>query len=370
LKLAITGQDGFIGYHLYNSIKYKRDDIEIIEFDKNFFKNTRSLDLVFNNADIIVHLAGLNRSKNQEYLFDQNISLSQKVIDSIKRVGFKGHLIFASSTQEKDNNHYGNAKKFSRLLFSKESKKLGFKFSGLIIPNVFGPFVKPNYNSFIATFCYNSIRNIENKIIEDNQVSLIYVDDLINKIIKVFNAKPAPTIEVSHQETTFVSEVKSLIEEIKDKYLEKGEIPELNSKFKIDLFKTFISYIPYKEFFPRKYNLMVDQRGSFSELIRTGVSGQVSYSITKSNKIRGNHFHTRKVERFSVISGEALIKIRKINSQESFEFKLSGKIPSYIDMPIWHTHNIENIGKEPLITVFWINELYNEDDSDTFFENV
>ena len=209
MKLAITGQDGFIGYHLYNSIKYKRDDIEIIEFDKNFFKNTKSLDLVFNNVDIIVHLAGLNRSKDQEYLFDQNILLSQKVIDSIKRVGFKGHLIFASSTQEKDNNHYGNAKKFSRLLFSKESKKLGFKFSGLIIPNVFGPFVNPNYNSFIATFCYNSIRNIKNNIINDNKVPLIYIDNLINSIIDIFDKKPNPKIEITSEINIYVSDVRS-----------------------------------------------------------------------------------------------------------------------------------------------------------------
>ncbi len=370
MKLAITGQDGFIGYHLYNTIRYKRTEIQLIDFKKDFFENEKNIDSVLKNVDIIVHLAGVNRHDDPEFLFNQNIQLSKKILDSIKRVGFTGHLIFASSTQENDDNPYGNAKKISRKLFDEESKKIGYNFTGLIIPNVFGPFIKPNYNSFIATFCYNSIRDIENKIITDKKVSLMYVESLIDLIIESFNSQPKSGVEVSDEITITVSNVKTLIEEFKDKYLVNGEIPKLDSKFKRDLFKTFISYIPFQDFFPKRYNLISDHRGSFSELIRTGIPGQVSYSETKKNQTRGNHFHTRKIERFSVISGEALIQIRKINSDEIFEFKLSGKNPSYIDMPVWYTHNIHNIGDEPLITLFWINEFYDDTNSDTFYEKV
>ena len=370
MKLAITGQEGFIGSHLYNTIRHKRKDIQLVDFSKDFFDKDKSIDSVLNNVDIIVHLAGVNRHDDPSFLYNQNIKLSQKILDSIKRVGFTGHLIFASSTQENEDNPYGNAKKTSRKLFDKESAKNGYNFSGLIIPNVFGPFTKPNYNSFIATFCYNSIRDIENEIIIDSKVSLIYVETLINKIIETFTNQPKSKVEVSNETTINVSSVKNLIEEFKDTYLINGAIPKLNTKFKKDLFKTFITYIPLQDFFPKRYNLFTDERGTFSELVRTDVPGQVSYSITKENETRGNHFHTRKIERFSVISGESQIQIRKINSDEIFEFKLSGSNPSYIDMPIWHTHNIKNIGSEPLITVFWINEFYDDIDSDTFYEKV
>jgi len=370
LKLTITGQEGFIGSHLYNTIRYKRTDIQLVDFSKDFFEKDKSIDSVLKDVDIIVHLAGVNRHDDPKFLYNKNIELSQKILDSIKRVGFNGHLIFASSTQENDNNPYGNAKKMSRNLFDVESKKIGYNFTGLIIPNVFGPFTKPNYNSFIATFCYNSTRDIENIIIEDNKVSLIYVDSLINKIIETFSDQPKARLQVSDETTITVSNVKNLIEEFKYSYLINGTIPKLNTKFKKDLFKTFITYIPFKDFFPKRYKLFIDERGLFSELVRAEVPGQVSYSITKENETRGNHFHTRKIERFSIISGESLIQIRKINSDKIIEFKLSGSNPSFIDMPIWHTHNIKNIGSEPLITVFWINEFYDDIDSDTFYEKV
>ena len=251
-----------------------------------------------------------------------------------------------------------------------KNQKKWFQIYWVNYSKCFWPFVKPNYNSFIATFCFNSIRNIQIEVIKDNKVPLIFIDSLINKIIDTFSDQAEPKLEISNEIIISVNNVKTLIKDYRQKYLIDGEIPYLNSKFKRDLFKTFISYLPFKDFFPKKYNLLSDHRGSFSELIRAGIPGQVSYSETKQNVTRGNHFHTRKIERFSVISGEALIQIRKINSDQIFEFKLSGKNPSYIDMPVWYTHNIHNIGNEPLITLFWINEFYDEDDSDTFYEKV
>ena len=213
MRVLITGRSGFIGYHLHNTIKYKRTDIQLIDFKKDFFENKKLMDSALKNSDIIVHLAGLNRHDDSEFLFNQNIQLSQKVLDSIKRVGFKGHLIFASSIQEYEENSYGNAKKISRNLFDEESKKSGFKFTGLIIPNVFGPFVKPNYNSFIATFCFNSIRNIQIEVIKDNKVPLIFIDSLINKIIDTFSDQAEPKLEISNEIIISVNNVKTLIKD-------------------------------------------------------------------------------------------------------------------------------------------------------------
>jgi UDP-2-acetamido-2,6-beta-L-arabino-hexul-4-ose reductase len=370
LKVLITGSEGFIGYHLYNSIKYKFQDLTLINFKKEYFEDDSIIDKLINNADVLIHLSGVNRSDDPKFLYDQNLLLTKKLIESINRVNFSGKLIFTSSTQEDIDTAYGNAKKDSRILFLDESNKNNFKFIGLIIPNVFGPFCRPNYNSFISTFCYNSILGKTNKIIEDNQVNLIYIDNLILKIIEsIYNEEPnkkiiKPDIKIS------VSKVKKIIESFNEEYFYSGIIPSIESQFNFDLFKTFHSYINLESYYPKKLKLRVDERGSFSEVLRSNIKGQYSYSITNQDHIRGNHFHTRKIERFIVISGKAKIELRKIGSDKRISFELSGNKPEYIDMPVWSTHNISNVGKTPLITLFWANEFYNDDNPDTFYEKV
>ena len=147
-------------------------------------------------------------------------------------------------------------------------------------------------------------------------------------------------------------------------------MPNVSLHFDLCLFNTFRSYIEINSFYPRKHQEFIDNRGVFSELARSFSEGQTSYSITKKGEIRGNHFHTRKIERFSIIKGKAKIQLREILSEEVLEFIIDGSHPTYVDMPICYTHNIQNIGDEDLITVFWINEHYKEDTSDTYLENV
>ncbi len=371
MKLTITGQDGFIGYHLYNTIKFQNPEIEIIDFNKDFFETDQKIDKVIKEVDVIVHLAGLNRSDNQDFLYNENLLLSNKIVESIKRVDFNGRLIFASSIQEDLNNAYGRGKKDSRELFSNESKESNFSFIGLIIPNVFGPFCKPNYNSFISTFCSNIILGKKNVLIQDNEVPLIYIDNLIKEIINVIKGKDVNSKKVINEDLSVkVSEVNNIIQNYNEVYFENGEIPTLNTSFKKHLFNTFNSFIPLENHYPKSLDLKKDSRGDFSEVIRSNILGQFSYSITQPGELRGNHFHTRKIERFVVIQGSALIEIRKIGLDKKITYNLNAGTPCYVDMPIWHTHNIKNVGETPLITLFWINEFYNEDDSDTFFEKV
>jgi len=167
-----------------------------------------------------------------------------------------------------------------------------------------------------------------------------------------------------------ISEVLIKLNKFNDIYCKYGQIPDVESHFDLCLFNTFRSYINISSFFPRSHKEHNDDRGSFSELSRVFSQGQTSFSITKKGVIRGNHFHTRKIERFSVIRGKAKIELREILSDKKFEFILDGAKPSYIDIPVWHIHNIQNFGDEDLITVFWINEHYNEDTADTYLENV
>ena len=370
MKILITGQNGFIGAHLYNTIKYKFPSIDIIDFKRDFFDDKEKLDKALSKANFIVHLAGINRHDNQELLYSKNLLLSKTIAESINRINFKGKLVFASSTQESLDTNYGKSKKHSNELFLKLSKANKFYYSGLIIPNVFGPFCKSNYNSFIATFCSNSIMDINNEINKNEDVGLIYIDNLISYIINDLKIQKNESKFVKKDLTVKVSYVKKLIDSFKNIYLDKGQIPHLNSDFDANLFKTFTSYINHENYFPRPLNQTADERGVFFETIRSANKGQYSCSITFPDQIRGNHFHTRKIERFIVIQGTALIKMRKIDSNEIVQFEVDGKEPVYVDMPLWYTHNIKNVGDNDLITLFWINEFYNKSNTDTFFEKV
>jgi UDP-2-acetamido-2,6-beta-L-arabino-hexul-4-ose reductase len=241
----------------------------------------------------------------------------------------------------------------------------------MIIPNVFGPFGLPNYNSVIATFCHKLSHNETPKIEIDGEVKLIYVSELVCEIINAIKcAEGKEEFLVRHTAVSKVSAILSLLENYKTQYLEKGEIPTIENNFELNLFNTFRCYIDIANHFPVKFTQHTDPRGSFVEVIRLGIGGQVSFSTTVPGITRGNHYHTRKIERFAVIKGKALIQLRRIGTNEVLDFYLDGNEPSYVDMPIWYTHNIKNIGDDILYTNFWINEFYDPNDADTYFENV
>lgn len=371
LSIGVTGQNGFVGSHLVNTLRLLPDEFNLIPFVREFFDDDDLLDSFTRKCDVIVHLAALNRHDSERYIYDTNISLGQSLINSLNRTQSTAHVLVSSSTQEEKNNLYGKSKREVREAFNSWSEKSGAVFSGLIIPNVFGAFGKPYYNSFISTFCYQLVNGEVPKVEVDSAVNLIYIQELIFEIINVIRKRiNIPFLVIKPTSQKKVSEVLDLLKNYQNSYLVSGSIPNVECSFSRNLFNTFRSYIDYKTFFPKKYILNEDQRGSFVEIIRMGSGGQSSFSITFPGVIRGNHFHTRKIERFSVIKGEAIIQLRKVGTNEVIEHRLSGENPSYVDMPIWYTHNIKNIGEEDLYTMFWINEPYNNNDSDTYFEEV
>ena len=371
LNIGITGQEGFIGKHLYNTIKLFPYEFRIIEFNKDFFENSEKLNDFVSQCDVIVQLAAMNRHNDLQLIYNTNIALVQKLIKSLIKTESRPHLLFSSSTQEEKDNLYGKSKKEGRALMIEWAKNSGSKFTGMIIPNVFGPFGQPNYNSVVATFChklaYNKIPTIE----FDGKMKLIYIGELVDEFIKeIRKSKSNEKVLVSHTSESKVSELLSLLKSYKLQYQDKGEIPKMNNTFELNLFNTFRCYMDIKSHFPVKLTQHNDSRGSFVELIRLGVGGQVSFSTTVKDVTRGNHFHTRKIERFSVIKGKALIQLRRIGTSEILNFYLDGNDPSYVDMPVWYTHNIKNIGEDVLYTNFWINEPYNPEDADTYFVSV
>jgi UDP-2-acetamido-2,6-beta-L-arabino-hexul-4-ose reductase len=370
IKVGVTGSNGFIGWHLCRTLVLDKNKFELIEFQREWFNDRIKLDLFVSSCDIIVHLAGLNRHSEESAIYDTNVSLAVNLIESFKRIGFKGQVIFTSSIQEERNNIFGNSKKAARELFANWASQSNANFHGVIIPNVFGAFGVPYYNSVVSTFCYQLVNNEIPKIETDATLNLIYINDLVKKIIDLFHTETNDNVAISYTDTYMVSEILELLINFKNKYFVNGQIPSFNNQFEINLFNTFRSYFNLNSHFPIKYKNNIDERGNFVEIIRLEIGGQVSFSTTKQEVTRGNHFHTRKIERFSVIKGRALIQLRKIGTKEIFDYYLSGDKPAYVDMPIWYTHNIKNIGEEELYTMFWVNEFYDANDPDTFFEKV
>lgn len=277
--------------------------------------------------------------------------------------------MFSSSIQEERDNEFGNAKKEARLLLEKWSTSNKSVTTGMIIPNVFGPFGKPFYNSVVATFCHQLTHGEMPSIQVDGELRLIYVNELVEDIFNLIENKIIGKVDIQHRYTMKVSEILEYLKEFKSDYFDKGIFPNISSSFRLALFNTFRCYIP-SNYYPCPFKLNTDNRGTFVEIARTSSSGQFSYSTTKPNITRGNHFHIRKAERFAVIQGKAKISLRRIDTESTIDYIIDGTDPAFVDMPIWHTHNITNIGNEELVTLFWINEPYNEADPDTYFVNV
>lgn len=374
IRIGITGQVGFIGTHLFNTLGLYDREFERMPFFDPWFSEPGKLAAFVSSCDVIVHLAAVNRHHDPEELYDINIRLVESLIRALESTGATPHLLFASSTQEERDNLYGRSKKEGRILLANWAKRNKANFTGFVIPNVFGPFGNPYYNSVIATFAHQLNHGEIPRIEIDAELSLIYVGEVVQEIIHSVRNHTAGNIheEVLMKPSTKakVTDLLHLLQSYKTTYLEQGSFPDLKDRFEINLFNTFRCFMDIGNYFPKKFKRNADERGVFTELVKTDTGGQFSFSTTIPGITRGNHYHTRKIERFAVIKGEARIQLRRIGTEQVFDFYLSGNEPAYVDMPIWYTHNITNIGNEELYTVFWINEPYDPEDPDTFYEKV
>jgi len=368
VRIAISGLSGFLGTHLHNFLR-TRENIQVIPIDKEAFQNADRLSQIVSGSDVIVHLAGVNRHDDADHLYHTNIHLVELLIASCIQSSSIPYIIFASSTQEEHNNPYGKSKAKGQELFEDWVTTYNGTYAGLVIPNIFGPFGKPNYNSIVATFCHKIGRGEQPSILEDKSIRLIYVNEVVKEIWELMKQPKCGRITIQHQVEIKVSQLLEILQNYGDQYLLRGEIPPLSTPFELALFNTFRCYLPV-ESYPMKLKRNIDARGVFVEIARNNSGGQFSFSTTKPGITRGNHFHTRKMERFAVIHGEAKISLRRIDQKEVVVYQLNGEQPAFVDIPIWHTHKITNIGDQELITLFWINEPYLQEDPDTYFLEV
>jgi UDP-2-acetamido-2,6-beta-L-arabino-hexul-4-ose reductase len=376
IKVGITGQAGFIGTHLFNFFGLKKEEVTRIPFEDRYFADKSLLENFVRQCDVIIHLAALNRHNDPKTIYDTNITLVQQLIGAMENTGSTPYVLFSSSTQEERDNVFGQSKREGRELLTSWAQRNNALFTGLVIPNVFGPFGNPYYNSVIATFCHQVTHGEQPRIEVDATLKLIYIGELVQLIYDLItrslliSVTPSPRLPVQHTSEHKVSEILELINTYKSSYFEKGLFPVLKDRFETNLFNTFRCYMDIASHFPVNLTMNTDDRGTFVETVKTQLGGQVSFSTTKPGITRGNHFHTRKIERFAVIRGKARIKLRKIGSSEVMSFDLDGSQPGYVDMPVWYSHNITNTGTEELYTIFWINEFFDPNDPDTYYENV
>lgn len=366
MKVGITGGQGQLGYYTRVRLAYHHGH-EVSIADRNTFAHPERLATFVADNDVIIHLAGINRGSDDE-VARGNRDLATSLATAMKHAGQPRHIVYSSSIQRDQSNVYGMAKAEVADILTEATACTGGSFFELVLPNLFGEFTRPNYNSFVGTFCSLLAKGEEPMVNAANaEVSLLHYQDAADAIAAAIsatgNAQQRPP-----GRSTSVGAVDSLLRRMIADY-RLGIVPDLRDRFDLQLFNTLRSYL-YPDMYPFALERKQDNRGSLFEVVKERNGGQVFYSSTLPGITRGNHFHFDKVERFLVVSGQARISIRKVLTNETQHFDVSGDIPCFVDMPTLHTHNITNTGSGELLTLFWSHDIFDPVRPDTYMELV
>ncbi|MFS3036499.1 MULTISPECIES: capsular polysaccharide biosynthesis protein CapF [Bacteroides] len=382
MKILVTGAKGFIGRNLVSQLhniqlgKVENASLSvgltIFEYDVD--SDPVELELYCKDADFVFNLAGVNRPKDPTEFMQGNFGFTSVLLDTLKKYHNTCPVMLSSSIQAILDNPYGESKRAGEELLFDYSRETGANVLIYRFPNVFGKWCRPNYNSVIATFCHNIAHDLPIQVNDPNVLlSLVYVDDVVDELIAALTGNAhcegdyyiVPTIH-----TVTLGKVVELLHSFKESR-KTLDVPNVGDPFTKKLYSTYLSYLPQNQFcYPLKMN--VDNRGSFTEIIRTSDRGQFSVNISKPNITKGNHWHHTKNEKFVVVSGRGVVRFRDMNDPTSkvIEYLVSGENIEVIDIPTGYTHNIENLGDTDMVTFMWCNECFDSTHPDTFFEEV
>lgn len=325
------------------------------------------MDTLVAGVDGVLHLAGVNRAEDEELLHG-NVLAAQQLAAALSRTGFSGRCVYASSTHESRDNAYGRGKRQAGELLTEAAEAGGWAQVVLIVPNVYGEYGRPDYNSGVATFAHRIVAGEDCEVNAGAPLELVYVGDLVAEmLLHVRDGGATGAKRIQGLETT-VGSVHQTMCRLWETYA-ADEIPSLETELELRLFN-MLRGAAFPRFYPRDYNLRSDHRGRLAEVVRARRGGQVFFSSTQAGATRGNHYHLQKVERFAVVQGEARISIRRLFDDVVHEFDVCGDKPAFIDMPTLHTHSITNTGDGPLLTLFWAHEFFDPDAPDTYPEPV
>lgn len=392
MNILITGARGFVGRNLCaaleeikaghdqrpdHKIRENSSKIELYEYDLG--SSAEELNEYCAKADFVFHLAGINRPNSPNEFMEGNFGFSSVLLDTLKKHGNTCPVMLSSSVQATlegryAGSEYGRSKKAGEDLFFAYGKEIGADVLVYRFPNVFGKWCRPNYNSAIATFCHNTANGLPIQVNDPSvEMDVVYIDDVVEEMIRALRGE-ANRLENGycavpvHHETTLGHLAETILSFPK---LREGlNVPKLDDPLTIKLYSTYLSYLPEEKFI---YDLKMnrDDRGSFTEIIRTPDRGQFSVNISKPGVTKGNHWHHTKNEKFVVVQGHGLIQLRKIGSDKIVEFEVSGERIQVVEMIPGYTHNIINLSEtEDLVTFMWANEPFDPAKPDTFFLKV
>jgi UDP-2-acetamido-2,6-beta-L-arabino-hexul-4-ose reductase len=371
MKIVITGASGLIGWHTAARLHARNcaarfrgepEPFDIVSLNRFAFADTALLREAVTGADAVLHFAGLNRATEDE-LERVNPALAEALVVAIREMGASPHIVYANSIHAAGDTPYGRGKRRAGEILS--TGPAGY--TNLLLPHIFGECARPYYNNVTATFIDQVIKGETPTVNPDGWVQLVHagkagqaaIDTALNNTTGDVSPEPRPT------------KVLDLLSKLQDFHAayQNNVYPDFRDPFDLALFNSYRVAL-YPSGFPRKLRLNTDPRGTLFEAVKGGGGGQTFLSWTEPGVTRGDHFHLNKVERFLVLEGEAVIRIRRVLSDETWEYRVRGHEPAPIDMPTLHTHSIENTGSKPLLTLFWTHDLFDPAAPDTYFDRV
>lgn len=367
MKILVTGAKGFVGKNLIAELKNRKYE-DIFEYDID--TDPALLDEYTRECDFVFNLAGVNRPKDPKEFMEGNFGFASTLLESLKKAGNKAPVLITSSIQAELDNPYGESKRAGENLMFEYGKETGAPVFVYRLPNVFGKWCRPNYNSAVATFCNNIAAGLPIQVNDPSVVMrLVYIDDVVEEFINAMNGKATALddrfkgVPVVHEIT--LGRIVELIQSFKESR-ENLTIPDMSDPITSKLYSTYLSYLP-TDSFSYPLDMHCDDRGSFTEFIRNKDRGQVSVNISRPGITKGQHWHHSKNEKFLVVRGKGVIRFRKIDSEEIIEYPVSGDKLEVVDIPTGYTHSIVNVGDEDMVTVMWANEPFNPEKPDTYF---
>ncbi|HOO26851.1 MAG TPA: capsular polysaccharide biosynthesis protein CapF [Lachnospiraceae bacterium] len=369
MNILVTGANGFIGKNLILELE-NAGYSSVYPYDVD--TKEELLDDYARCCDFVFHLAGVNRPKDEKEFMEGNFGFTSVLLEKLKKYHNPAPILITSSIQAQLDNPYGKSKRAGEELLLSYAEETGARVIIYRLPNVFGKWCRPNYNSVVATFCHNIANGLDIRLDDPKTVmNLVYIDDVIREFFAAMDGKEHRNGDFSSVPAVHTVRLGEIAESLYRFRNGRSDlsVPNLSNEFEKKLYSTYLSYLP-KDDFSYPLHMHTDERGSFTEFLRTPDRGQVSVNISRPGVTKGNHWHHTKCEKFLVVKGTGCIRFRKIGEEEIITYHVSDKNLTVVDIPTGYTHSITNEGDTDMITVMWANEAFDPDRPDTYFEKV